>query len=138
MLGRAGVLRSTRVSPRLRHTREAVKAALADDFDTPAAVDAVMDLIHRGNGQLQARTKVAPAHGRGAFPRREGRDATLPPPGVAPRPPLTSGSCPVLHGTRPPRAGRSHTRTGSITCLLIQEVPPDPPVCSGELGGIRV
>ncbi|XP_019299448.1 probable cysteine--tRNA ligase, mitochondrial isoform X2 [Panthera pardus] len=42
---------------RLRHTREAVKAALADDFDTPAAVDAVMDLIHRGNGQLQARTK---------------------------------------------------------------------------------
>ncbi|VFV40739.1 probable cysteinyl-trna [Lynx pardinus] len=42
---------------RLHHTREAVKAALADDFDTPAAVDAVMDLIHRGNGQLQARTK---------------------------------------------------------------------------------
>ncbi|XP_058598664.1 probable cysteine--tRNA ligase, mitochondrial isoform X2 [Neofelis nebulosa] len=42
---------------RLRHTREAVKAALADDFDTPAAVDAVMDLIHCGNGQLQARTK---------------------------------------------------------------------------------
>lgn len=69
MLGRAGALRNTRLSPRLRHTREAVKAALADDFDTPAAVDAVMDLIHRGNGQLQARTKVAPARGRSTFHR---------------------------------------------------------------------
>lgn len=35
-----------------------MKAALADDFDTPGAVDAVMDLIHHGNRQLKAVTKV--------------------------------------------------------------------------------
>uniref|UniRef100_F6R994 cysteine--tRNA ligase n=1 Tax=Equus caballus TaxID=9796 RepID=F6R994_HORSE len=42
---------------RLSHTKGAVKAALADDFDTPGAVDAVMDLIHHGNRQLKAVTK---------------------------------------------------------------------------------
>lgn len=45
-------------SPRLSHTKAAVKAALADDFDTPGAVDAVMDLIHQGNRQLKVVTKV--------------------------------------------------------------------------------
>ncbi|XP_070376244.1 probable cysteine--tRNA ligase, mitochondrial isoform X2 [Equus asinus] len=42
---------------RLSHTKGAVKAALADDFDTPGAVDAIMDLIHHGNRQLKAVTK---------------------------------------------------------------------------------
>lgn len=46
--------------PRLSHTKAAVKAALADDFDTPGAVDAIMDLIHHGNRQLQLVTKVRP------------------------------------------------------------------------------
>lgn len=49
--------------PRLSHTKAAVKAALADDFDTPRAVDAIMDLIHHGNRQLKAVTKVAPRTG---------------------------------------------------------------------------
>ncbi|XP_039722204.1 putative cysteine--tRNA ligase, mitochondrial isoform X1 [Pteropus medius] len=42
---------------RLSHTKVAVKAALADDFDTPRAVDAIMDLIRHGNRQLKAITK---------------------------------------------------------------------------------
>lgn len=42
---------------RLSHTKAAVKTALADDFDTPRAVDAIMDLIHHGNRQLKAITK---------------------------------------------------------------------------------
>ncbi|XP_029794255.1 probable cysteine--tRNA ligase, mitochondrial [Suricata suricatta] len=52
-----GPVREDVLRERLRHTREAVKAALADDFDTPAAVDAVMALIHRGNAQLRERTQ---------------------------------------------------------------------------------
>ncbi|XP_057563007.1 probable cysteine--tRNA ligase, mitochondrial isoform X5 [Hippopotamus amphibius kiboko] len=39
---------------RLGHTKGAVQAALADDFNTPDAVDAVMDLVHHGNRQLKA------------------------------------------------------------------------------------
>lgn len=51
----------TRVSHlRLNHTQAAVKAALADDFDTPGAVDAVLDLIHQANRQLKVVTKVTP------------------------------------------------------------------------------
>nr|XP_033804954.1 probable cysteine--tRNA ligase, mitochondrial isoform X2 [Geotrypetes seraphini]XP_033804955.1 probable cysteine--tRNA ligase, mitochondrial isoform X2 [Geotrypetes seraphini]XP_033804957.1 probable cysteine--tRNA ligase, mitochondrial isoform X2 [Geotrypetes seraphini]XP_033804958.1 probable cysteine--tRNA ligase, mitochondrial isoform X2 [Geotrypetes seraphini]XP_033804961.1 probable cysteine--tRNA ligase, mitochondrial isoform X2 [Geotrypetes seraphini] len=42
---------------RLAHTRVSMKAAFADDFDTPRAVDAIMDLIHHGNTQLKAVTK---------------------------------------------------------------------------------
>ncbi|XP_036749832.1 probable cysteine--tRNA ligase, mitochondrial isoform X2 [Manis pentadactyla] len=42
---------------RLSHTRGAVQAALADDFDTARAVDAVMGLIHHGNRQLKAATQ---------------------------------------------------------------------------------
>ncbi|XP_027413771.1 probable cysteine--tRNA ligase, mitochondrial isoform X4 [Bos indicus x Bos taurus] len=39
---------------RLGRTKAAVQAALADDFDTVQAVDAVMDLVHHGNRQLKA------------------------------------------------------------------------------------
>ncbi|XP_036687113.1 probable cysteine--tRNA ligase, mitochondrial isoform X1 [Balaenoptera musculus] len=39
---------------RLGRTKGAVQAALADDFDTPGAVDAVTDLAHHGNRQLKA------------------------------------------------------------------------------------
>lgn len=35
-----------------------MKAAFADDFDTSRAVAAIMDLIHHGNRQLKAVTKV--------------------------------------------------------------------------------
>ncbi|XP_048955488.1 probable cysteine--tRNA ligase, mitochondrial isoform X2 [Canis lupus dingo] len=52
-----GPIRDDVLWERLCHTQEAVKAALADDFNTPAAVDAIMDLIHHGNRQLKARTK---------------------------------------------------------------------------------
>ncbi|XP_070096095.1 probable cysteine--tRNA ligase, mitochondrial isoform X3 [Equus caballus] len=52
---------------RLSHTKGAVKAALADDFDTPGAVDAVMDLIHHGNRQLKAVTKGLCPHSTGRW-----------------------------------------------------------------------
>ncbi|XP_031814566.1 probable cysteine--tRNA ligase, mitochondrial isoform X3 [Sarcophilus harrisii] len=42
---------------RLTSTKDAIKAAFADDFDTPRAVDAIMDLIRHGNRQLKAVTK---------------------------------------------------------------------------------
>nr|XP_025730390.1 probable cysteine--tRNA ligase, mitochondrial isoform X2 [Callorhinus ursinus] len=51
------LLHAEQLQVRLRHTKQAVKAALADDFDTPAAMDAVMDLIHHGNRQLKAHAK---------------------------------------------------------------------------------
>ncbi|XP_044284223.1 probable cysteine--tRNA ligase, mitochondrial isoform X1 [Varanus komodoensis] len=41
----------------LAHTKATVKAACADDFDTPRAVGAIMGLIHHGNRQLKAVTK---------------------------------------------------------------------------------
>ncbi|XP_036610995.1 probable cysteine--tRNA ligase, mitochondrial [Trichosurus vulpecula] len=44
---------------RLTSTKVAIEAAFADDFDTPRAVDAIMDLIHHGNRQLKAVTKEA-------------------------------------------------------------------------------
>ena len=37
-----------------------MQAALADDFDTVRAVDAVMDLVHHGNRQLKAASEVTP------------------------------------------------------------------------------
>ncbi|XP_026349390.2 probable cysteine--tRNA ligase, mitochondrial [Ursus arctos] len=52
-----GPIRDDVLWERLRHTKDAVKAALADDFDTPTAVDAVMDLVHHGNRQLKAHAK---------------------------------------------------------------------------------
>ncbi|NXA38685.1 SYCM protein, partial [Eudromia elegans] len=42
---------------RLAGTEGAVRAALADDFDTSGAVAAIMDLVHHGNRQLKAVTK---------------------------------------------------------------------------------
>ncbi|XP_060625583.2 probable cysteine--tRNA ligase, mitochondrial isoform X2 [Anolis sagrei] len=42
---------------RLAHTKATVRAACADDFDTPRAVGAIMDLIHHGNRQLKVVTK---------------------------------------------------------------------------------
>ncbi|MBW03047.1 Cysteine--tRNA ligase, mitochondrial, partial [Eschrichtius robustus] len=44
---------------RLGRTKGAVQAALADDFDTPGAVDAVTDLAHHGNRQLKAAAEAA-------------------------------------------------------------------------------
>ncbi|XP_055965663.1 probable cysteine--tRNA ligase, mitochondrial [Sorex fumeus] len=38
-------------------TREAVRAALADDFNIPGALGTVMELVRHGNRQLQARAK---------------------------------------------------------------------------------
>ncbi|XP_051558462.1 probable cysteine--tRNA ligase, mitochondrial isoform X2 [Myxocyprinus asiaticus] len=43
---------------RLSATQASVQTALADDFDTPKAVDAIMSLIHHGNCQLQPATKA--------------------------------------------------------------------------------
>ncbi|XP_043101280.1 probable cysteine--tRNA ligase, mitochondrial isoform X2 [Puntigrus tetrazona] len=43
---------------RLSVTQSIIRKALADDFDTPKAVDAIMSLIYHGNCQLQPTTKV--------------------------------------------------------------------------------
>lgn len=53
----SGPIREDVLWERLSHTKAAVKAALADDFDTPGAMDAIMDLIHHGNRQLKTVTK---------------------------------------------------------------------------------
>ncbi|KAM4859696.1 putative cysteine--tRNA ligase, mitochondrial isoform 2-T2 [Thomomys bottae] len=42
---------------RLTSTKTAVRAALADDFDTSRAVDAILGLVHHGNQQLRVVTK---------------------------------------------------------------------------------
>ncbi|OCT92550.1 hypothetical protein XELAEV_18015606mg [Xenopus laevis] len=39
---------------RLNETKVSVKTAFLNDFDTPQAIDAVMDLIHHGSRQLTA------------------------------------------------------------------------------------
>lgn len=44
---------------RLASTKEAVKAALANDFDTPRAVNTILDLVHHANRQLKAVSKEA-------------------------------------------------------------------------------
>lgn len=49
-----------RSAHRLGRTKGAVQAALADDFNTPWAVDAVVELIHHGNRELKAAAEVAP------------------------------------------------------------------------------
>uniref|UniRef100_A0ABI7WHL0 cysteine--tRNA ligase n=1 Tax=Felis catus TaxID=9685 RepID=A0ABI7WHL0_FELCA len=123
---------------RLRHTREAVKAALADDFDTPAAVDAVMDLIHRGNGQLQARTKVAPSTRPWLFPSagRQGCHPAASWSGPQASPDFRELPCPARD---PPSQSREVAHTDRQHHVFADtEVPPDPPVCSGELGETRV
>ncbi|XP_056157288.1 probable cysteine--tRNA ligase, mitochondrial isoform X2 [Lampris incognitus] len=43
---------------RLAETKASVMAALADDFDTPRAVNAIMKLIYHGNCQLQPISKA--------------------------------------------------------------------------------
>ena len=60
---------------RLAEVKGQVLDALADDFDTPRAVHAVMDLVSHGNRQLQPVAEV----GGGGFPLVEG------PPGSANR-----------------------------------------------------
>ncbi|KAJ8351501.1 hypothetical protein SKAU_G00229770 [Synaphobranchus kaupii] len=42
---------------RLAATQASVQTALADDFDTPRAINAIMSLVRHGNRQLQAVTK---------------------------------------------------------------------------------
>ncbi|KAG8517020.1 Cysteine--tRNA ligase, mitochondrial, partial [Galemys pyrenaicus] len=49
-----GPVREDVLWERLSYTKGAVRAALADDFDTPGAVGAVLDLVHHGNRQLRA------------------------------------------------------------------------------------
>nr|XP_023682377.1 probable cysteine--tRNA ligase, mitochondrial isoform X1 [Paramormyrops kingsleyae] len=43
---------------RLADTKTSIQTALADDFDTPQAIGAVMNLVYQGNGQLQVVTKT--------------------------------------------------------------------------------
>ncbi|XP_075419541.1 putative cysteine--tRNA ligase, mitochondrial [Tenrec ecaudatus] len=50
-------VREDQLWERLTNAKLAVQAAFADDFDTPGALDAVLDLIHHGNRQLKAVTK---------------------------------------------------------------------------------
>uniref|UniRef100_A0A2K6DRS6 Cysteinyl-tRNA synthetase 2, mitochondrial n=1 Tax=Macaca nemestrina TaxID=9545 RepID=A0A2K6DRS6_MACNE len=52
-----GSVREVMLWERLASTRSAVKEALADDFDTPRVVDAILGLAHHGNGQLTAASK---------------------------------------------------------------------------------
>ncbi|XP_058294048.1 probable cysteine--tRNA ligase, mitochondrial isoform X3 [Hylobates moloch] len=52
-----GSVREAILWERLSSTKRAVKAALADDFDTPRVIDAILDLAHHGNGQLRAAPK---------------------------------------------------------------------------------
>nr|XP_042119008.1 probable cysteine--tRNA ligase, mitochondrial isoform X3 [Peromyscus maniculatus bairdii] len=44
---------------RLTSTKKAVKAALANDFDTPRAVNTILDLVHHANRELRAVSKEA-------------------------------------------------------------------------------
>lgn len=48
-------------SPRLAEAKSSVVNALAEDFDTPRAVSAVMNLVHHANRQLQPVSKVTGA-----------------------------------------------------------------------------
>ncbi|XP_069323676.1 probable cysteine--tRNA ligase, mitochondrial isoform X3 [Eulemur rufifrons] len=48
-----GSVQEDQLWERLSSTRGTVQAALADDFDTPRAVDAILGLVHQGNGQLK-------------------------------------------------------------------------------------
>lgn len=56
---------------RLAETKASVVEALADDFDTPRAVNALMNLVHHANCQLQPVSKVTTFHvlgGKRLFP----------------------------------------------------------------------
>ncbi|XP_033033142.1 probable cysteine--tRNA ligase, mitochondrial isoform X2 [Trachypithecus francoisi] len=52
-----GSVREVMLWERLASTKRAVKEALADDFDTPRVVDAILGLAHHGNRQLRAASK---------------------------------------------------------------------------------
>ncbi|XP_039329332.1 putative cysteine--tRNA ligase, mitochondrial isoform X2 [Saimiri boliviensis] len=52
-----GSVREVMLWERLSSTKKAVRAALADDFDTPRVVDAILGLAHCGNGELRATLK---------------------------------------------------------------------------------
>uniref|UniRef100_A0A2K5XI03 Probable cysteine--tRNA ligase, mitochondrial n=1 Tax=Mandrillus leucophaeus TaxID=9568 RepID=A0A2K5XI03_MANLE len=52
-----GSVREVMLWERLASTKRAVKEALADDFDTPRVVDAILGLARHGNGQLRATSK---------------------------------------------------------------------------------
>lgn len=49
-----GPIQDDQLWDRLSHTRQAVKAALADDFNMPRALDSTMELVGHGNRQLKA------------------------------------------------------------------------------------
>ncbi|XP_012607423.2 putative cysteine--tRNA ligase, mitochondrial isoform X2 [Microcebus murinus] len=48
-----GPVQEAQLWERLSSTKGTVQAALADDFDTPRAVDAILGLVHQGNRQLR-------------------------------------------------------------------------------------
>ncbi|XP_045423288.1 probable cysteine--tRNA ligase, mitochondrial isoform X5 [Lemur catta] len=48
-----GSVQEDQLWERLSSTKGTVQAALADDFDMPRAVDAILGLVHQGNGQLR-------------------------------------------------------------------------------------
>ncbi|XP_063160913.1 probable cysteine--tRNA ligase, mitochondrial isoform X2 [Candoia aspera] len=52
-----GAIREDVLWDKLALTKATVEAACADDFDTPRAIRAVLDLIHYGNRQLKTVTK---------------------------------------------------------------------------------
>ncbi|XP_021785465.1 probable cysteine--tRNA ligase, mitochondrial isoform X3 [Papio anubis] len=52
-----GSVREVMLWERLASTKRAVKEALADDFDTPRVVDAILGLARHGNGELRATSK---------------------------------------------------------------------------------
>ncbi|XP_008853405.1 probable cysteine--tRNA ligase, mitochondrial isoform X2 [Nannospalax galili] len=54
-----GSVREDVLWERLTSTKETVKTALADDFDTSKAMNAILDLVHHANRQLKAVTKGA-------------------------------------------------------------------------------
>ncbi|XP_035149908.1 putative cysteine--tRNA ligase, mitochondrial isoform X6 [Callithrix jacchus] len=53
----SGSVREVMLWERLSSTKRAVRAALADDFDTPSVLDAILGLVHHGNGELRATPK---------------------------------------------------------------------------------
>ncbi|GAB1292982.1 Probable cysteine--tRNA ligase, mitochondrial [Apodemus speciosus] len=57
-----GPVREDVLWERLASTKKAVKAALANDFDTPRAVSTILDLVHHSNRQLRPVSKGSPNH----------------------------------------------------------------------------
>nr|XP_017825957.2 probable cysteine--tRNA ligase, mitochondrial isoform X2 [Callithrix jacchus] len=59
----SGSVREVMLWERLSSTKRAVRAALADDFDTPSVLDAILGLVHHGNGELRATPKCVSGDG---------------------------------------------------------------------------